>query len=85
MAGMLASDGKQAKLNSKKTFRHPVAQVRVATLMERCFLDGKVFPNKNISCNRGSKKNKKERRSTIVSLKSEQRPQKIHKSFQYCY
>lgn len=47
------------KAELKKTFHPPVAQVRVTTLMERCFLDGKVLPNKSIFCNRGSKKNKK--------------------------
>lgn len=54
--------GKQwrtGKAELKKTFPPPVAQVRITTMMERCFLDGKVFPNKSISCNRGSKKNKK--------------------------
>lgn len=47
------------KAELKKTFHPPVAQVRVTTLMERSFLDGKVLPNKSIFCNRGSKKNKK--------------------------
>lgn len=52
MAGMLASDAEQAKLNSKKL---PPS----CSTGESYHLDGKVFPKKSISCNRGSKKNKK--------------------------
>lgn len=54
MAGMLASDGEQAKLNSKKL---PPS----CSTGESYHLDGKVFPKKSISCNRGSKKNKKKK------------------------
>lgn len=67
------------KAELKKTFHPPVAQVRVTTLMERS------FQKRASPATEEARKTKKERSSTVVSLKREQRPQKIHKSFQYHY